>query len=530
MIASDKHISTTKTQRPQKPNKENRVLEQTFLLLCGFRVLEVQHFIKLRRMNESFSRPSPSYSLTLRIEYPYRLSALGQVTGVIAEHGGDIGAIDIVRTEREFVTRDITFSARDYDHGREVTEAVRQVPDIIILNVSDRTFLLHVGGMLEIAPKVSVKNRDDLSMAYTPGVARISQSIVEHPDDAWNLTMKKNFVAVVTDGGEVLGLGAAGPTAAIPVMEAKALLFKEFANVDAIPLCLDVANMDEFVQAVKAVAPTFGAIHLEDLGAPRCFEIEARLEELLDIPVMHNDQHGTAIVVLAALINACKLTGKSAETLRVVINGAGAAGIATARLLTTWGVRDIIVCDADGALYAGREEAANRVLDAMTDYVARTTNPRGARGTLQQMLVGADVFIGFGGRTLLSRDDIAQMNEDAVVFAMANPQPEIEPSSIEDIARVVATGKSDYANQINNMLCFPGFFRGLLDARARGVNDEMKIAAANAIADVIGRDELHEDMLIPSVFDRRVAPAVARAVKQSAVETGLARRLVAGAR
>lgn len=486
--------------------------------------------VKLRRMTDSFSRPSPSYSLTLRIEYPYRLGALGQVTNVIAERGGDIGAIDIVKSEREFVTRDITFSARDFEHGKLVTEAVREIPDVIILNVSDRTFLLHLGGMLEIAPKVSVKTRDDLSMAYTPGVARISQSIVENPDDAWNLTMKKNFVAVVTDGGEVLGLGAAGPTAAIPVMEAKALLFKEFGDVDAIPLCLDVQNVDEFVQAVKAVAPTFGAIHLEDLGAPRCFEIEARLEELLDIPVMHNDQHGTAIVVLAALINACKLIEKTPDTLRVVINGAGAAGIATARLLTTWGVRDIIVCDANGALYVGREETQHRVLDALTDSVARTTNPRGARGSLPEMLIGADVFLGFGGRTLLKRDDIAQMNSDAVVFAMANPEPEIAPHEIEDLARIVATGKSDYANQINNMLCFPGFFRGLLDARARGVNDDMKIAAANAISNVIGRDELHEDMLIPSVFDRRVAPAVAKAVKQSAFESGLARRLGASAR
>ncbi len=481
-------------------------------------------------MSDSFSRPSSSYSLTLRIEYPNRVGVLGQVTNAISASGGDIGAIDIVNTERDFVTRDITFSARDYDHGREVTEAVRAVPDVIILNVSDRTFLLHLGGMLAIAPKVSVKTRDDLSMAYTPGVARISQSIVEHPEDAWNLTMKKNFVAVITDGGEVLGLGAAGPTAALPVMEAKALLFKEFANVDAVPLCLDVSNVDEFVIAVKAVAPTFGAIHLEDLAAPRCFQIEARLEELLDIPVMHNDQHGTAIVVLAALINACKLTEKTAETLRIVINGAGAAGIATARLLTTWGVRDIVVCDSNGALYAGREESADRVLDAMTDYITRTTNPRGAHGTLPKVLVGADVFLGFGGRTILSRDDIARMNTDAVVFAMANPEPEIEPSSIEDIARVVATGKSDYANQINNMLCFPGFFRGLLDAHARGINDAMKIAAANAIANVIGHDELHEDLLIPSVFDRRVVPAVARAVKKSAIESGLARRLTAHAR
>ena len=360
-------------------------------------------------------------------------------------------------------------------------------------------------------------------MLYLPGVARITQSIVENPEDAWNLTIKKNTIAVVTDGSEVLGQNNVGAMAALPVMEAKAVIFKELAGVDAFPLCLDAPTVDEFVAAVKAIAPTFGAIHIEDAAPPHCFEIEARLEEALDIPVMHNDAHGTAIVVLAALINALKLVKKEKLDLRVVINGAGAAGIATARLLTTFGVLDIIVCDENGALYVGREESNNRVLDAVTDHTGRTTNPRGVRGNLQNALMNADVFIGFGGETMLQRDDIAQMNADAIVFAMAYPQPEIETSQIEDIVRIVATGKSDYTNQISNMLCFPGFFRGLLDARATGVSDDMKLAAAQAIADVIGRDELHEDLLLPSIFDKRVAPAVANAVKREAIRSQMSR-------
>lgn len=477
---------------------------------------------------ETTSRPSPSYSLTLRIEYPNSVGMLGRVTSVIGEKGGDIGAVDIVKvakTANDLMVRDITFSAADHKHGQKIIAAVRGIPDIDIVNVSDRTFLLHLGGTLEIHAKVPVKTRDDLSMAYTPGVARISQSIVEDPQDAWNLTIKKNTVAVVTDGSEVLGLGAAGPLAALPVMEGKCLLFKEFAGVDAFPICLDAPEIDDLVNAVKAIAPTFGAIHLEDLAPPRCFEIEARLNQELDIPVMHNDQHGTAIVVLAALINALKITGKPIGGIKVVINGAGAAGIATSRLLTTYGVRDIVLCDKDGALYAGREAADGKNLDAVTDHTARTTNPRGVHGTLQEALSGADVFIGFGGRTVLKPEDIATMSQGAVVFAMANPEPEVSPASISKIARIVATGKSDFPNQINNMLCFPGFFRGLLDARASGVNDEMKIAAAIAIAEVIGRDELHEDYLIPSVFDRRVAKAVAHAVTSAAHKTGLARRI-----
>ena len=470
------------------------------------------------------TRPSSSYSLTLRVEYPNVTGTLGRVLQSIGDSGGDVGAVDIIRSDHKYITRDITFGAHDPEHAQAVVAQVRVLEDVHIVNVSDRTFLLHLGGTLEIAPKVSVKNRDDLSMLYLPGVARITQSIVENPDDIWNLSIKKNTVAVVTDGSEVLGRHEVGPAAALPVMEAKAVIFKELANVDAFPLCLDAPTVDEFVAAVKAIAPTFGAIHIEDAAPPQCFEIEARLEAALDIPVMHNDAHGTAIVVLAALINALKLVPKDRLDLRIVINGAGAAGIATARLLTTWGAQDIVVCDEYGALHAGREESNNRVLDAVTDHTARTTNPRGVRGNLAQSLVGADVFIGFGGETVLQSDNIAAMNSDAIVFAMAYPQPEIETSQIEDLARIVATGRSDSTNQISNMLCFPGFFRGLLDARATGVSDEMKIAAAQAIADVIGRDELHEDLLLPSIFDKRVAPAVANAVKREAMRGNMSRR------
>ena len=477
---------------------------------------------------QNSARPSSSYSLTLRIEYPNAVGTLGRVTSVIGEGGGDIGAIDIVNTERGSITRDITFSASDYEHGQRIVQAVRGVRGVDIVNVSDRTFLLHLGGILEIAAKVPVKTRDDLSMAYVPGVARISQSIVDDPQDVYNLTIKKNTVAVVTDGSQVLGLGAAGPHAALPVMEGKALLFKEFGGVDAFPICLDAKSTADIVTAIRAISPTFGAIHLEDFASPRCFAIEAELSRVLEVPVMHNDQHGTAIVVLAALINALKIVKKSPEELRVVINGAGAAGVATTRLLTTFGVRDIVMCaggnvlDKDGE-YSRDSEGA----DFLYETIA-SVNPRGVRGTLQEALRGADAFLGFGGRTVLTKEDIAAMNSDAIVFAMANPQPEIAPSEIEGVARIIATGKSDFPNQINNMLCFPGFFRGLLDARARGIDDAMKIAAAHAIAGVVGTDELHEDYLIPSVFDRRVVGAVARAVVQTAKESGLARRTVRG--
>jgi malate dehydrogenase (oxaloacetate-decarboxylating) len=463
------------------------------------------------------SRPSPSYSLTLRIEYSNKLGMLGRITSLIGDAGGDIGAIDIVQSTKGAMTRDITFAAADVEHGRTIIEAVRQLGNVDIVQVSDRTFLLHLGGKLEITPKVPVKTRDDISMIYTPGVSRIVEKIVENADDAFNLTIKKNTVAVITDGSEVLGLGAAGPQAALPVMEAKAILFKEFAGVDAFPLPLDVQNDEEFVAAVKAIAPAFGAIHIEDIAAPRCFRLEKLLSEALDIPVWHNDQHGTAIVVLAGLINALKIIGKTPSNLKVVIHGAEAAGVATAKLLLAFGVKDIVICEDMTVLGA---DASNETLREM----AEKTNPRGLTGGIVDALVGADVLIGFGHRTVLEPEAIQAMNPDPIVFAMANPQPEVEPSRISNIARVIATGKSDFPNQINNMLCFPGFFRGLLDARATTVNDEMKLAAAAAIASVIGPDELHEDYVIPSVFNRRVANTVARAVVKAAQDSGAARR------
>lgn len=470
---------------------------------------------------ETSARPSPSYSLTLRIEYPNHVGMLGRITSVIGERGGDIGAVDIVQTTRRSITRDITFATADYEHGQDIINAVRAIEGVDVVHLSDRTFLLHLGGKIEVQPKVPLKTRDDLSMIYTPGVARIAHAIADDPHDVFNLTIKKNTVAVISDGSEVLGLGKAGPQAALPVMESKAIMFKEFAGVDAFPICLDVASEDEFVAAVKALAPTFGAIHLEDIAPPGCFAIEARLTETLDIPVMHNDQHGTAIVVLGALINALRIIGKAPGALRVVINGAGAAGIATTRLLTHYGVRDIVACDAHGALGPTRHD----ITHAAMAQVVHDTNPRGLQGALKEVLRGADVFIGFGGRTELVPADIATMSADPVVFAMANPAPEVDPLTLEGVARIVATGKSDFPNQINNMMCFPGFFRGLLDARACCVNDEMKLAAAHAIADIIGRDELHEDYIIPSVFDRRVAKAVAGAVVSAANATGAARRV-----
>jgi malate dehydrogenase (oxaloacetate-decarboxylating) len=466
------------------------------------------------------SRPSPSYSLTLRIEYENKVGTLGRITSVIGESGGDIGAIDIVKTTRQTITRDITFSAADEQHGASIITAVRAIPGIDVVHLSDRTFLLHLGGKLEIHSKVPLKTRDDLSMAYVPGVARISKAIAEDPQDVFNLTIKRNSVAVVSDGSEVLNLGNVGPGAALPVMESKAILMKEFAGIDAYPICLDVQNADEFVAAVKAIAPGFGAIHLEDIAPSRCFEIEKRLGEVLDIPVLHNDQHGTAIVVLAALINSLKIIGKAPSALRVVINGATAAGIATARLLLNYGVSDVIVCNEGGALHEGRDD-----LSGVLSSLAKDTNPRKQAGTIGEVLKGADVFLGFGHGGNIDPQFVFTMNVSPVVFSVAHPRPEIDPNAILDVARVIATGRSDFPNQLNNMLCFPGFFRGLLDARASRVVDEMKLAAANAIADVIGRDELHEDYVIPSVFDRRVAKAVARAVAEAAQNASVARRV-----
>ena len=464
--------------------------------------------------------PSASYSMTVRLEIRIRTGMLGKVTSAIGQAGADIGAVDLVQMGGKVVVRDITFNARDEKHGQSVVESLRRVAGVRVVHVSDRTFLMHLGGKIEVRGKVAVKTRDDLSMAYTPGVARVCMAIHDDPQKAHTLTIKQNAVAVVTDGTAVLGLGDIGPKAAIPVMEGKALLFKEFAGVDAFPLCLATKDTDEIVGIVLAVSPIFGGINLEDISAPRCFEIEDRLRKDLDIPVFHDDQHGTAVVVLAALINALKVVKKKLGDVRVVFSGAGASGIATAKLLMAVGCRHIIGCDRTGTLYAGRQENMNSV----KAWFAEHTNEKRLRGTVGDALKGADVFIGLSGPGVATAKDIRRMAKNPVVFAMANPVPEVMPEEVRGIVTVMETGRSDYPNQINNVLCFPGFFRGLLDVRARLVNDEMKIAAAQGIASIITPAELGEEYIIPSVFDKRVVEAVADGVARAAVQTGVARR------
>ena len=464
--------------------------------------------------------PSASYSLTVRLEIRNRPGMLGKVTSAIGKAGGDIGAVDLVEVTGERVLRDITIKARDSRHGQDILEALRTIAGVRVANISDRTFLMHLGGKIEIRSKVPIRTRDDLSMAYTPGVARVCLAIKEDPQRAFTLTMKHNAVAVVTDGTAVLGLGDIGPEAALPVMEGKAMLFKELADVDAFPICLATKEPDRIVETVKAIAPAFGGINLEDIAAPRCFEVEERLRKELDVPVFHDDQHGTAVVVLAALLNAVKIVNKDLRRLRVVVSGVGAAGTATIKILLAVGVRHIIGVDEHGTIHRGRTVG----MDFMKTWVARATNPRNLKGRMSDAIKGADVFIGLSVPRVLTARDVRSMARDRIVFAMANPVPEIQPEEVERYVRVIATGRSDYPNQINNVLCFPGFFRGLLDSRARAINDEMKIAAAHAIASCVGRRELGPEYIIPSVFNKKVAPAVAREVVRAAQRTGVARR------
>ncbi|HMB35629.1 MAG TPA: malic enzyme-like NAD(P)-binding protein [Methylomirabilota bacterium] len=463
--------------------------------------------------------PVASYSLTVRLKIVNSPGMLGKVTSAIGAEGGDIGGIDIVDAGRE-MTRDISFKASDEAHGQRITERLRGIEGVTVVHVSDRTFLMHLGGKIEVNGRIAVKTRDDLSMAYTPGVARVCMAIHDDPEKAYTLTIKQNTVAVVSDGSAVLGLGDIGPNGAQPVMEGKALIFKSFAGVDAFPLCLNTKNVDEIVMIVKAVAPVFGGINLEDISAPRCFEIEERLQRELDIPVFHDDQHGTAVVVLAALINALKIVGKKLSDARIVFTGAGASGIATAKLLMLEGARHIIGCDRAGTIYRGRTENMN----SMKQWFAEHTNAEGLRGSAGDALKGADVFIGLSGPGVVSLKDVQTMGRDPIVFAMANPTPEIMPEEAGPHVRVMATGRSDYPNQINNSCCFPGFFRGMLDVRARHVNEEMKLAAAHALAGIVGDDEIGEEYITPSMFDPRVVPTVAAAVAEAAVRTGVARK------
>ncbi|HWT02187.1 MAG TPA: NAD-dependent malic enzyme [Pyrinomonadaceae bacterium] len=471
------------------------------------------------------STPSASYSLTLRVKLSSRSGTLGEVASAIGRVGGDIGAIDIVSVSHDWIIRDISVNARSAEHDAEIVEAVRNIDGVEVLQVSDRVFLMHLGGKIEVTSKAPLKTRDDLSMAYTPGVARICEAIHRDPEKAFTLTIKKNTVAVVTDGTAVLGLGDIGPAAAMPVMEGKAMLFKEFAGVDAFPICLSTKDPNEIVETVKRISVAFGGINLEDISAPRCFEIEDRLKEELDIPVFHDDQHGTAVVVLAALINALKIVGKKMEDIKVVVNGVGAAGVACSKIIMAAGVKNIVGCDQQGALYRGRTENMNWV----KDWYARNTNPADERGTVHDVIKGADVFMGLSAPGVINADDLQKMADKPIVFAMANPIPEIMPEEAEPYVAVMATGRSDYPNQINNVLCFPGIFRGALACRASRINEEMKVAAAHAIAGIITDAELHPEYVVPSVFDKRVAEAVAREVEEAAYQTGVARRERAGA-
>lgn len=464
--------------------------------------------------------PNASYSVTLRIKIHNRPGKLGEITTAIGRAGGDIEAVDIASVGKDFLIRDITVNASSESHDQEIVEAVKAIDGVEVINVSDRTFLMHIGGKIEIASKMQLKTRSDLSMAYTPGVARVCEAIAKDPEKAYNLTIKKNTVAVVSDGTAVLGLGDIGPAAAMPVMEGKCQLFKEFGGVDAFPICLNTKDPHEIVETVKNIAVAFGGINLEDISAPRCFEIEERLKNELDIPVFHDDQHGTAVVVLAALINALKIVGKKMDEIKVVVNGIGAAGIACSKIVMATGVKNLVGCDTTGALYEGRTENMNWV----KDWFAQNTNPNKERGTIKDIIKGADVFFGLSAPGVIDVDDVKNMAKDPIVFAMANPVPEIMPEEAAGHVAVMATGRSDYPNQINNVLCFPGIFRGALNCRASRINEEMKIAAANAIANIITENELYADYIIPSVFDRRVGEAVAKEVEQAAYETGVARR------
>lgn len=448
------------------------------------------------------------YSVVIRTIIQNDSENLGRITSAISKTGAYIGAIDFIRVSGDDVVRDISVKAKDEEHIETVTQSLNAIDGVDVRFVSDRTFLMHIGGKIEVTSKHPIANRDDLSRAYTPGVANVCSYIHENPMTSFNLTIRKNTVAVVSDGSAVLGLGNIGPEAAMPVMEGKAMLFKEFGHVDAFPICLATQDTEEIIAIVKALAPTFGGINLEDIAAPKCFEIEERLKEELDIPVFHDDQHGTAAVVIAAMINSLKLVNKKAENIKVVISGVGAAGTACKNMLLAMGVKHIVGIDSKGILSKDRTD-----LNPAKQHFVATTNPHNESGSLTEAMKDADVFIGVSAPNLLNVDHLKSMAKDPIVFAMANPTPEIMPELARDHVAIIATGRSDYPNQINNLLAFPGIFRGAMDAQARRITNDMLVAAAHAIASVIEDHELSSEYIIPSVFNRKVMKAVSKAVK-----------------
>jgi malate dehydrogenase (oxaloacetate-decarboxylating) len=454
--------------------------------------------------------PSVQYSITIRLEAPAKNTAVSELTSIIERAGGSVTAVDVNHSDAERVRIDLTCACTNSEHAEQIVEKLKLVEGVVVGKVSDRTFLAHLGGKLTIESKLPIRNRDDLSLIYTPGVARICEAIVKDPSDARRLTIKRNTIAVVSDGSAVLGLGNIGPLAALPVMEGKAALFKRFANIDAFPICLDTQDLEEIVRTVKAIAPVFAGINLEDISAPRCFEIEERLRAELDIPVFHDDQHGTAIVCLAALRNALKVVGKDIGDVRLVMSGAGAAGTAVLKLLFAAGLKHATVADQKGIIHKSRKD-----IQAGTSlaWISENTNLEQQQGTLQEAIVGADVFIGVSAGNLLTAEDIQKMAKDSIVFALANPNPEIDPAQAAKYASVVATGRSDFANQINNVLAFPGFFRGLLDAGANIITEKMLLAAADALATCVEADELNASYIVPSVFHADVTQRVADAVR-----------------
>ncbi len=463
---------------------------------------------------------SPSYSITVQLSIENRIGMFAKIATTISKAGGDLGPVAILRISKSNVIRDVTIYARDEEHENKIIKALNSIKGVNVLSVMDRTLSAHKGGKIEIVNKVPIKDCIDLSRVYTPGVARVCMEIYKKKDDVYTYTIKGNAVAIITDGTAVLGLGDIGPEAAMPVMEGKAMIFKEFAGINAFPIALNTKDTEEIIATVKNIATAFGGINLEDISAPRCFEIEERLQENLDIPVFHDDQHGTAVVILAAMINVSRLLKKEISEFKTVIAGAGAAGIATAMILTEAGVKDVVLCDTIGIIYEGRRKNMN----PYKEKIAGTTNPRKIKGTIANALMGADLFIGLARPNLIKAEDVKKMSQNPVIFALSNPDPEISPEIALKLARVVATGRSDYPNQINNMLCYPGIFRGLLDAGASRVNTEIKLAAAKAIAYSIRDEQLSEDFIIPSVFQRKVIASVAHEVAKIARETGVARK------